>query len=270
MFELSFSLGAVIIIIAFFSEFIDSSLGMGYGTLLTPILLIMGFQPLQVVPAVLFSEAASGILAGIFHHSFGNVDLSVASLKDKSSVATMVKTGVSKDLKVVLVISSLSVLGTLAAVLLAVNLKTSFLKLYIGVLITCIGIFILITRKMHIKFSWKRLSILGLIASFNKGMSGGGYGPLVTGGQILSGVDNKNAIGITSLAEGITCVVGVILYYLTKKQIEYTILPYILIGAILSVPLSAFTVKKINGKHLRLIIGIVTLGMGILTFIKAL
>jgi len=31
-------------------------------------------------------------------------------------------------------------------------------------------------------FSWKRLIAIGLISSFNKGISGGGYGPLVTGG----------------------------------------------------------------------------------------
>jgi hypothetical protein len=29
-------------------------------------------------------------------------------------------------------------------------------------------------------------------------MSGGGYGPVVTGGQLLSGVNGKNAIAITS------------------------------------------------------------------------
>ncbi|MFW6180874.1 MAG: hypothetical protein ACOC8N_03930 [Spirochaetota bacterium] len=30
-------------------------------------------------------------------------------------------------------------------------------------------------------FSWKKVVFLGLIASFNKGMSRGGYRPLVTG-----------------------------------------------------------------------------------------
>ena len=31
-------------------------------------------------------------------------------------------------------------------------------------------------------------------------MSGGGYGPVVTGGQIFSGVNGNNAVGITLLA----------------------------------------------------------------------
>ena len=43
-----------IVPLAFVCEFIDSTLGMGYGTSLTPILLLMGLEPLQVVPAVLY------------------------------------------------------------------------------------------------------------------------------------------------------------------------------------------------------------------------
>ena len=45
-----------ITVIAFFCEMVDSTLGMGYGTTLTPLLLVMGFEPLEIVPAVLFSE----------------------------------------------------------------------------------------------------------------------------------------------------------------------------------------------------------------------
>lgn len=41
----------------------------------------------------------------------------------------------------------------------------------------------------------------------------GGYGVVVTGGQILSGVNGNNAVGITSLAEELTCIVGVIVFF---------------------------------------------------------
>jgi len=47
-----------------------------------------------------------------------------------------------------------------------------------------IEIFILITINRNYRFSWKKITVLGLIASFNKGISGGGYGPVVTGGQL--------------------------------------------------------------------------------------
>lgn len=64
-----------IIPLAFICELVDSSLGMGYGTTLTPLLLILGYDPLDVVPAVLFSEFITGIFTGLLHHKFENVDL---------------------------------------------------------------------------------------------------------------------------------------------------------------------------------------------------
>ncbi|MBA3064617.1 sulfite exporter TauE/SafE family protein, partial [Candidatus Woesearchaeota archaeon] len=74
IFELALGIGITIAIIAFFAEYIDSTLGMGYGTILTPLLLLFGFNPLQVVPAVLLSELITGLLAGFTHHKAGNVN----------------------------------------------------------------------------------------------------------------------------------------------------------------------------------------------------
>ena len=51
--EITVGLFLVLFFLAFCCEFVDSSLGMGYGTILTPTLLIMGFEPLMVIPAVL-------------------------------------------------------------------------------------------------------------------------------------------------------------------------------------------------------------------------
>ena len=50
--NLSIGLGISIFLAAFIAEYFDSSLGMGYGTTLTPVLLFMGYTPMQIVPAV--------------------------------------------------------------------------------------------------------------------------------------------------------------------------------------------------------------------------
>lgn len=71
---MSITIGIKIAVIAFFAEYIDSSLGMGYGTILTPILLLMNFQPLEVIPAALLSEFITGLVAGFTHHKIGNVN----------------------------------------------------------------------------------------------------------------------------------------------------------------------------------------------------
>ncbi len=44
-----------ILTIALICEIIDSSLGMLYGTILSPILIIAGFDPPVVIPSILFS-----------------------------------------------------------------------------------------------------------------------------------------------------------------------------------------------------------------------
>jgi len=244
---------ALIMFMAFVCEYVDSSLGMGYGTTLTPILLLMGYSPLQIVPAILLSELVTGITAGFFHHQFKNVNFKIGG----------------RDLKSALVIAACSIFGTLTAVILATNLPAFYIKLYIGILIFSMGILILATLKKTYGFSWKKIISLGLIAAFNKGISGGGYGPVVTSGQILSGVKSKSAIGITSLAEGLTCFVGVVTYLIfSDHQIQWNLAPSLVIGALLSVPLAAYTVKSFKGNYLKLIIGIVSLLLGLLTLGK--
>ncbi|MCK4491684.1 MAG: sulfite exporter TauE/SafE family protein, partial [Candidatus Altiarchaeales archaeon] len=64
----------VLIIMALIMETVDSSLGMMYGTLLSPILIGYGFEPQVVVPAILISQAIGGISGTISHHRFENAN----------------------------------------------------------------------------------------------------------------------------------------------------------------------------------------------------
>jgi len=255
----------------------DSTLGMGYGTTLTPVFMLMGFSPMQIVPVILLSELISGLLAGFFHHREGNVDLKPKSadifkirnmLSPLGYIESFKKT-VPLHLKIALLLASCSVVGTVAAVFVAVNIPKFWLKLYIGCLVLSMGIVILVCLNKNFRFSWKKITLLGLIASFNKGMSGGGYGPVVTGGQVLSGVEGKSAVGITSLAEGLTCLVGVITYMLvSKNDLDWRLAPWVIIGAVLSVPLSAKSVKIMTEKKLKLAIAVLTIVLGVLTIVK--
>lgn len=274
-------------LIAFVTELVDSTLGMGYGTTLTPLLLIFRFEKaLQIVPSVLFTELITGITAGYMHHRVGNVDF---------------KKG-SRHRAIAKVLALCSIVGTVAAVFLAVylaNISKNALTIYIGVLVIVIGLVIILTIKRTFRFSWRKVVFLGTIASFNKGMSGGGYGPVVTGGQILSGVESKSAVGITSMAEGLTCLVGVSLYILIPflkwksltagipvpwlgwnlpdgpipywfEQIDFSLTPALIIGSVLSTPFAAWAVKRIDANKFRIIIGIATLVLGTFTLVKVL
>ena len=268
-----------IITLAFMCEYMDSTLGMGYGTTLTPIFLLLGFGPMQIVPVILLSELASGLLAGFFHHREGNVDfkprttnisLIIQKIKSLGCVESF-KQGIPLHLKVALLLAACSIVGTVVAVFVAVNIPRFWLKIYIGCLVTAMGVIILVCLGREFRFSWKKIVFLGLIASFNKGMSGGGYGPVVTGGQILSGVEGKSAVGITSLAEGLTCLVGIITYVLVKSEpLDLRLAPWVIVGAVLSVPLCAKSVKLISTHKLKLMIAVLTITLGMFTLIKTL
>ena len=243
----------VILILAFFTEYVDSSLGMGYGTTLTPVLILMGYSPLQVVPAILLSEFLSGLSAGMLHHRLGNVDFSRGSPARRSS----------------LVLAGCAGLGTVGAVLLAVQLPSTIVKGYIGVMILGMGAYILLVRPVN-RFSWKRLVAVGSIAAFNKGISGGGYGPIVTGGQIIAGVDGKQAVGVTSLAEGLVCAVGLALYVACNQAIQWQLAIPLTVGALLSVPAATWTVKILPPHMMRRAIGFANLFLGGLTLLRLL
>lgn len=277
VFDVPFQTGIGIAIMAFFAEYIDATLGMGYGTTLTPLLMLLfGFSPLQIVPAILLSELVTGLLAGFTHHSVGNVNLMPKTIRISRIIRSFRENGVAKSinrglplhLRVTMVIALCSIIGTVASVFIAVKLPKFYLSLYIGLLVLVIGIVILVTIHRNFGFSWKKIIGLGLIASFNKGMSGGGYGPVVTGGQLIAGVEGKSAVGITSLAEGLTCIVGVCAYLFIKGNIDWKLAPYLVIGAVLSVPLSAFSVKLIKTNQLKVLIGILTIILGLFTLGK--
>ena len=283
MLELTLQMAVAIVFIAFFCEYMDSTLGMGYGTTMTPVLMLFGFSPLNIVPVVLLSELITGTLSGLMHHREGNVDfhfkvLNFQRMKNslqlpKPSNPNYDSYGIeiSRHLKVVILLLSATIIGASSAAFTARILPKQWTSLYISLMVIAMGVLILVCFNKKFKYSWQKITGLGLLASFNKGLTGGGYGPLVVSGQILSGVEGKNAIGITSLAEGITCILGFSIYFFTARDIiEWRIAPLIIAGAVCSIPFSVKSVKIMNPKLLKTLIAVLTIILGVVTLIKTL
>lgn len=275
--ELSLWIVVFIVTAAFLAEYVDSSLGMGYGTILVPVLLLFGFSPMQIVPAILVSELITGLLAGFFHHKQGNVNfkpktidifLIIKNLKSLGCIESF-KENLPLNLKTALILAVCSIAGVIIGASTAVNISNFWIRLYIGFLLLAMGVIIIAFLNKKFQFSWGKIMTLGLIASFNKGISGGGYGPLVTGGQILTGIEGKSAVGITSLAEGLTCMVGVITYVVASRNpIDWRLAPWIIAGAVVSVPFSALSVKKISCQKMKLAIAVLSIILGGFTIIR--
>lgn len=246
------SLIAVVGMTAFLSEYLDSALGMGYGTALTPILVLLGFDPFKVIPAVLVSQLTTDIATCFCHHKFANVNLRPES----------------PDFKVAMTLGSFSVLGVVLAVCVAVAIPKWLLSWYMGWIVLLMGVVIILTINKSFRLSWGKVLGVSVLASFNKGISGGGYGPLLMGGQLLSGVHPRSAVAITALAEACTCLAGFLTFLFVGKPLDSGLIILLICCALPAVPLAAYSVNKIHPQRIRLFIGVLIIILGFVAVIR--
>lgn len=268
--ELTLGLFVVAVVIAFVCQYASVSLGMGYGTALTPLLLILGFSPLQVVPAVLLSQLVGGMIGGLAHHRAGNIMLDFR--RDTKLIKERLR-GLgylprSIDSKVIFILAACGVIGVLIGVFTAANIPKLVLETYIGAMVLGIGLTIILRRSYKGAFSWRGLITLGLLGAFNKGVTGGGYVPLVTGGQIISGRETRSSVGSTTVAVAIVCAVGFVGYVLVKGDIFWMLAAATSIGSIIAAPFAALTVRKANAEKLRFATGLAIVILGALTLAR--
>ena len=250
------SIETIILIVlgGFVCEFIDASMGMMYGTILSPVLIIAGFEPVLVVPSILLSQALGGFTASIFHQRLRNVNLALKTINPKVIAKKLselgyiesFKRGTTKDFKVSLCVVSLGIVATIIAALIAISIPKAALKTYIGILVVAMGIILLLGPEF--KFSWKKMVAVGVLSSFNKGISGGGFGPVVTSGQIIAGRDGKSSIGATTFAEAPICIVGFLTFLITKGLADWSLVIFLSIGALLGAPFGALLTSKIKSE----------------------
>lgn len=348
----------LIIAISFVIELMDASFGIGFGTTSTPILLIIGFNVSVIVPSVLITEVAAGIVAIIFHALLRNVKLGqkrvfkrirrrrkkrvyifpnrevvntnppsnpqkylesnldeydfddeeeeeieeeivvedeydirfadddeVEEIKlEKRSFYERIK-NLTTDSKIILI---LSFFGILAAILAAVinvafaynHYFTLSVKIYISVMVFCMGVLTLALRNKQIKFSIKRVVSLGIFSGFNKGISGGGYRPLTVTGLLISGRNGRNALASTTFSKTSVSTVSILAYIVTHtiKSVKFSetpiswdylsLAPYLIIGAVIAAPIGALVIKKIESKWLKVAVGWATIFLGIFSAVR--
>jgi len=219
---------------------------------------------------VLLSQLAGGIVGGLAHHRAGNIHLDFR--RDEKLIKERLR-GLgylprSTDAKVVFVLVACGVVGVLVGVFTAVNIPEVALQTYIGALVLCIGLMVLLRRSRSSVLSWNGIVAIGVLGAFNKGMSGGGYVPLVTGGQIISGREARSSVGSTTVAVAILCAVGFLAYLLVEGNIYWRLAAAATVGSIIAAPFAALTARKAKTEKLRLVIGLAMIILGALTLVR--
>jgi uncharacterized membrane protein YfcA len=241
-------------LIAFSSTFVNSIAGGGYGTMITPQLLIIGFNPLQFIPSILLSHSIISFI--LVYNNRNKNQCEAICYNEKKLISYIIVFGI---------------IGLIFSISIVSVLNIFYIQLYIGFLTIFLGGLLIFLRKRKFIFSYKRIMGISLIAAFNKGISGGGYGTIISSGQMLSGVECKKALSNCFYAEAIISLIGFFIYVVfIQNLIIFELTVFILIGAFLAIPFATRTMHKVTNNKLTLIVGFLLILLGVLTLLQLL
>lgn len=244
----------IVIIISFFLAAMDSATGMGFGTGVAAFLFLLEYSSLQIVPTLLISQTITGLMSAYFDHEFENINFSLKPMSDATKYALLFA-----------LIGCISILFSIFIGYYAIKFPELLIEIYVSVLVLImggVGIFRLKNsgkeeKELKGKARPKLLLLFSALAGFNKGISGGGYGPIITLGQIFSGIFEKSARAIVAFAEGIISIMGVFTFFLISwsgVSIDLILLPSIFTGAFFGALISPYLVRVVPNRIWRIII----------------
>lgn len=222
-----------LVVFAMVMGFVDSALGMMYGTVLSPLLILIGYDVKSVVPAILISQAVCCSVASYRHHQLKNVNF---------------QTGTT-DYHVTTILIWSGVFACVIGVFISISISPKILNTYIAILVIVIALMIL-SGKTFIMTS-KKIYALGFISAFNKALSGGGFGPLVTGGQLVfKDRSEKGAVGSAVFAAASICLLSFFLWLLLNGMPPISLMAPLCVGSAVGGFFGPMALSKIGSKEI--------------------
>ena len=249
-----------VVLIAAFFEFMDASAGMGFGTALTPLLLVVGFDPKQIVPVVMIQQGAAGLVGAFLHREFENVEWKFSPM--------------SETVKLWLIIAGTGVLFNVTAIVgvyKIFHVGKIWIKLYVALLLLMMGVTSLIQAKKERPYKPGKMVLWAALAGFNKGVGGGGYGPVVTIGGLLAGVPVKSMLAVTAISEGTVSTIAVLAWLAmlgSGVQIDYILLPSFMLATMFSAVAAPYMTRVFPEKAWKIVVPAYCLCMTVYAFYK--
>ena len=236
------------------AEIVAGSMGMGYGVICATILLMMNVDPRAISGSIHASETITSAAGSISHFKLKNMD---------------------KELIKRLLVPA--IIGTIFGALLLLYLGdegsrwAKFTKPFIAIYTIILGVKILYNG-FRGKVTNKEVKIvpLGLFAGFVDAFTGGGWGPLVTSAFIKNGHTPRYVIGVSTFTNFAITVVSTLIFITVPEAINWRIALGLIIGGVLTAPVSALVTSKLHTRKIFFIIGALIILMGLATFYKAI
>lgn len=240
----------VFILIGFFTQLLDGSLGMSAGLSATSVLLSMGLAPAAASVSIHIAELATTAVSGVSHLKFGNID---------------------KPLFKRLIIPGC--IGAFVGACLLSYLPGEVIKPYIAVALLLVGFYILIiyvfgkskfrsrrrrqtNRKNPLKKSF--LYPLALSAGLLDAIGGGGWGPVNTPVLISrTRMKPKKVIGSVDASEfavALSVTLGFVVG-LGLNDVNWGWAASLALGGVMAAPIAAWVVKVLPSHILGVLVG---------------
>ena len=249
-----------VVLIAAFFEFMDASAGMGFGTALTPLLLVLGFDPKQIVPVVMIQQAAAGLVGAFLHREFENVEWKFKPMSETIKLALIiVLSGVVFNILAIVGIYKVFAVDKL------------WIKLYVALLLLMMGGISLFQSKKERPYRPGKMVLWASLAGFNKGVGGGGYGPVVTIGGLMAGVPVKSMLAVTAISEGTVSFVALIVWLFMLASgvtIDYLLLPSFMLATMFSAVAAPYMTRVFPEKAWKIVVPAYCLCLTVYAFWK--
>jgi uncharacterized membrane protein YfcA len=243
----------------FSASLVDGALGMGFGPTSSSILLASGISPAAASTTVNLAKVATGLVAGVSHWRFGNIDRSL-----------------------VLRLAIPGALGALVGTTVLVNVDGDDLRPVLAVVLLLMGLRILtrFSRPLPMQpdssvpggtdpdsFDLRGVEIAAGTGGVTNGLVGA-WGPVVTPYLLHKGLPPRYAVGSVNTAEVAVAVVsaGSLITSLGGSGLEVGVVLAMLGGGMIAAPMAAYVVRFLPPRAL----GLAVAGLLLITQVREL
>ena len=241
----------------FAATFVDGALGMGFGPTSSSLLLAAGLAPAAVSTSVNLAKVVTGVVAGISHWRFQNIDRGlVLKLAVPGSV------------------------GALLGVTVLSSVNGATLRPYLAVLLTLVGLRILVRfarpiggkksrmvassagQPGRLQYDARGVEFAALVGGVTNGLIGA-WGPVVTPFLLHRGVRPRFAIGSVNTAEVAVASTSAfsLIASLGAAGVDGSVVVAMLLGGVVAAPVAAWVIRFVPARPM----GIAVAGLLLLT-----
>ncbi len=237
------------------AQFIDGSLGMGFGVIGTSLLVASGATAASASAVIHAAKVGTALVSGGSHWKFGNVHWRTVGL-----------------------IGLPGALGAYFGATFLSSVDGSNVAPFTAVILCCLGAYML----YRFAFDVARASVdpsslrvrflvpLGVVGGVIDAIGGGGWGPVATPTLMTAGrMEPRTAIGSASLAELLVALGASLgfLLHLRSGQVNWSHVAALLGGAVVVAPFAAWVVKVIAPRVLGTLVGVLIVVLNVRTIL---